>query len=129
MTLGWGGMYNGYFYCSNLNPGSYNFTSSQLATIKVQPLQITSVISENPGKENVVLFPNIISISAILEINSPGFIQGLLSIYNVTGKLLRQEKITGNKHIIEKGDLSRGMYFFQVMDAEKQIATGKLIIK
>lgn len=34
---GWGGAYNGYFYVSNLNPGSYNFNSSQKVIVNIYP--------------------------------------------------------------------------------------------
>ncbi|MBR5921410.1 MAG: C10 family peptidase, partial [Bacteroidales bacterium] len=38
---GWGGNYNGYYSLSNLNPGNYNFTSSQLAIIGIDASQPT----------------------------------------------------------------------------------------
>lgn len=37
MNWGWSGYYNGYFYLTNLNPGSYNFVSQQGAIIGLRP--------------------------------------------------------------------------------------------
>ncbi|MBN2681291.1 MAG: C10 family peptidase, partial [Bacteroidales bacterium] len=37
INWGWGGSQNGYFYCSDLSPGSYDFTSSQRAIIGAIP--------------------------------------------------------------------------------------------
>lgn len=35
---GWGNSYVGYYYLNNLNPGSYNFTSSQAAVLNLYPI-------------------------------------------------------------------------------------------
>lgn len=37
INWGWGGSYNGYFYCNDLTPGSYNYNSSQTAVIGAIP--------------------------------------------------------------------------------------------
>ncbi|MDD3860309.1 MAG: C10 family peptidase, partial [Bacteroidales bacterium] len=37
VNWGWGGSSNGYFYCNDLTPGSYDFTSSQAAVIGAIP--------------------------------------------------------------------------------------------
>jgi len=34
---GWSGSYDGYYYTTNLNPGSYSFTNGQRAIINIQP--------------------------------------------------------------------------------------------
>ncbi len=33
---GWGGQYNGYYYLSSLNPGTFNYTSNQEAIIRIK---------------------------------------------------------------------------------------------
>ncbi len=38
INWGWAGSYNGYFYLTALNPGSYNFSSGEQATIRIRPL-------------------------------------------------------------------------------------------
>jgi len=37
INWGWGGSYNGYFYCNDLTPGSYSFTNGQNAIIGTIP--------------------------------------------------------------------------------------------
>jgi hypothetical protein len=37
---GWGGYANGYFYLTNINPGGYDFTSSQVAILGIEPGEI-----------------------------------------------------------------------------------------
>jgi len=39
---GWSGSYNGYFYLSNLNPGSHSFSQNQRAMLYVYPLNTTT---------------------------------------------------------------------------------------
>ncbi len=45
---GWGGYADGYFYLSNLNPGSYTFTDGQAAIIGIQPGSSNPIIGLNP---------------------------------------------------------------------------------
>jgi formylglycine-generating enzyme required for sulfatase activity len=51
---GWGGAYNGYFYLTNLNPGSYTFTSYQGAIMNIYPA-ISAPAS--PVAQNAVYVP------------------------------------------------------------------------
>ncbi|MCB5262467.1 MAG: C10 family peptidase [Candidatus Cloacimonetes bacterium] len=47
---GWSGYFNGYFYLTNLNPGSQNFTQSQAAILNVYPLgqgSLTGTVSSS----------------------------------------------------------------------------------
>jgi len=37
INWGWGGSYNGYFYCNDLTPGSYNFNNNQRAILGMTP--------------------------------------------------------------------------------------------
>jgi hypothetical protein len=49
---GWGGSANGYFTLTNLNPGTYNFTSLQAAIIGIQP-------ASGGGVSNIDLYSSI----------------------------------------------------------------------
>ncbi len=40
---GWGGLYNGYFYLSNLNPGTHNYSNSQAAIMGIQSANVPDV--------------------------------------------------------------------------------------
>jgi len=47
---GWGGSFNGFFILTNLNAGSYNFTSSQGAVINIKPkIAYTITFNANGG--------------------------------------------------------------------------------
>ncbi len=50
---GWGGLYNGYFYLNNLNPGTHNYSSSQAAVFGIQSEQAPVVDFE--ASANIVL--------------------------------------------------------------------------
>jgi hypothetical protein len=54
-------------------------------------------------------------------------IQGLLTIYNLTGKVIHQQAWDGNKLVVDLTNQPRGMYMVQVQNAGKT-HTKKLIV-
>ena len=57
---GWSGSYNGYYYLTNLNPGSYTFTSNQAAILGIKPALLspcTQIVSlGSGGSSNALTF-------------------------------------------------------------------------
>jgi len=50
---GWSGSADGYFYLNALNPGSYSFTSDQMAIMGIEPVE-----NDDPNDPNIVIIGN-----------------------------------------------------------------------
>jgi hypothetical protein len=66
---GWGGSSNGYFTLSNLNPGTYNFTSLQAAIIGIQPASGVGV-SNIDLYSSITITPNPINFYQSFDVNA-----------------------------------------------------------
>ncbi|KAF0130308.1 MAG: hypothetical protein FD155_1608 [Bacteroidetes bacterium] len=69
---GWGGMYNGYFALSNINPGGFNFTSNQHAIIGIKPNDGSTLVTNTTWSGNVSKSTNVAVPDAITLTTSPG---------------------------------------------------------
>ena len=83
-------------------------------------------VDKNEEKNNLLtIYPNPfnqqITINYELENN-----QGQLSVYNVFGKLIKQQTVVSNKTIIDLNKQANGIYFIQVKDG-KNVMTKKVI--
>ncbi|MBI4931773.1 MAG: T9SS type A sorting domain-containing protein [Bacteroidetes bacterium] len=88
-------------------------------------------IFENELINNFVsIHPTVFSNSATLEIISPYQNNNCeLKIFDITGKLNREEKIISYKMNIERKNLQQGVYFFEVINENKKIGWGKFIVE
>ena len=87
----------------------------------------TLSVSENL-KTQIILYPNPVANKSILQIPSEAEIDQL-RIYNITGKLIKEEVITTNYYILNDMDFASGLYFYQVSSKGKSIKTEKFIVK
>jgi len=69
---GWGGMYNGYFALTAINPGGFNFTSNQHAIIGIKPNDGSTLIVNTTWSGNVTKSTNVAVPDAITLTTSPG---------------------------------------------------------
>jgi photosystem II stability/assembly factor-like uncharacterized protein len=53
----------------------------------------------------------------------------VLNVFNVLGKLVYSTKIIGGTNSIDLGDKSSGIYFYEVLENDVEVANGKLILK
>jgi hypothetical protein len=80
---------------------------------------------------NATLYPNPFSQSATLalagfQLPAPGL---RLIIYDIMGKEVRRQTTNDNdRFTIERGNLMNGMYFYSVLNEQKTIARGKMIV-
>jgi hypothetical protein len=88
-------------------------------------------INQNENeKQEVKLYPNPFSQSALLEFKNPGNKKHSLSVYNSFGQLvLSINNITADHVEIERGDFADGLYYFKLENEEQVIASGKFIIE
>lgn len=81
-------------------------------------------------QDNFKLYPNPTSTTATLEFDNSKKENCRLTLYNTIGQtLLFINDITSNKTVIERHNLTNGLYFFRLDTGAKTIASGKLIIE
>ena len=69
---------------------------------------------QNTSQVNVSVIPNPISSSAQITFSNPMRDELMLIILDASGREVRHEVVKGTDHIIEKGELSSGAYFFTI---------------
>ena len=89
--------------------GCIGDTISLMVTITQQP----SNISEQP-EDKINIYPNPFTKSTLISL--PNTIAGyILSLYDITGqKVLTEESLTSNTYKLERGTLSKGVYFLEI---------------
>lgn len=128
--INWGlGSYDGYFAVTALNPGPYNFSSSQAIIIGIRgPEPPVSITDNKTG--NITIYPN--PTSDLLRIETTGKLNGAnLSLYDINGRLLLSDKINmdgQNSYFIHLKHLSKGMYFLSI-DNENNHFWEKVIVE
>ena len=69
---GWGGMYNGYFALSNLNPGGNNLTNNQAAIVGIKPNDGSTLVTNTVWTGTITKTSNIAVPDAITLTINPG---------------------------------------------------------
>jgi uncharacterized repeat protein (TIGR01451 family) len=75
---------------------------------------------------SVKVMPNPFNDQAVLEVQGKTLKDGLLTLYDVQGRVVRQQPMQDNKTLLLRNGLNAGLYFFQVSEDGTIIATGKL---
>lgn len=88
---------------------------------------ITNINEKIKLQEQVIVYPNPNNSSFELTIDAP-FQQAKLTIIDITGKVIIQQKITQNNTQLNLLSHPKGMYFYQLLTDGKQV-TGKLIVQ
>ncbi len=81
-----------------------------------------------PGVQ-VRLTPNPFSDQSVLEVQGKTLQQGLLTLYDVRGRLLRSLPVQGNRAVIERQGLEPGVYFFRVTEKGVGVVGGKVVVE
>jgi hypothetical protein len=103
--------------------GSGGTVTTLCMSVGLSPLSL----GEGPG---VRFFPNPFHSSTTLTVNHNLFNDNLtLSIFNVEGKILRQQKVTSRQTTIERNGLADGLYFYKLAENRIVKSVGKLLIE
>jgi hypothetical protein len=105
-------------------------TNGSVAEGAQQPFEISAVtgIEEAKGiKLMVSAYPNPTTDYLTLSINEFKISNLLYQLYDIKGKILQIEKITGDKTSIAMGNLVPGTYFVKVIQGNKEVKTFKII--
>jgi len=95
-----------------------------------QPYEI-SVVSGIEDAKYIQLecsaYPNPATDYLILKVENSDYENLTYQLYNLSGKLLTNEKLKENEAIITMVDFAQGIYFLKVTDNQKEIKTFKII--
>lgn len=87
------------------------------------------VLSNNDYSINeIILYPNPISDRSILQLPNEAEIDQL-KIYNISGRLIKDIRISSDNYILNNMDYASGLYFYQVLSNGVLIKTEKFIVK
>lgn len=104
-----------------------NRTSKTIVLSKSTILQNTEPLKEIIGKREMKIYPN--PTKGMLQIEIPDYENlknGVITVYNVQGKLITQKKIDSFKNTIDLSSVSNGLYIMQI-NAGKEISSWKII--
>ena len=93
---------------------------------------VVSSINKNEAIDGVevLVYPNPFHNMANLVVKGKTYESLSLDLYDVTGRKLRQINVQGQNTVqIERGDLSPGVYFYQLHGDAMRIDSGKLIVR
>lgn len=76
---------------------------------------------------NLEVYPNPASRQIIFNLNSAVPLEGVLQLYDVTGKLATVEKFSHNQITYDSKNLKSGYYMYRIVTNNKVLATGKVI--
>ena len=89
-----------------------------------------AMIEIDETSNEIRMYPNPFRNSTTLEFENKKREQHTLTIYNVTGQLVRKiENITLGKVEIERENLNNGIYFLQLMNRGEPVGSGKLMVQ
>lgn len=121
---GWGGLYDGYYYTSALNPGSYSFTLGQGAAIRIMPPSITLGANEN-AETPVSMFPN--PAADVVTINT-GESNSTIRISDMQGRVVFTAPAADKQQEINTSTFANGLYIVTVSTSRGTQQVQKLII-
>jgi hypothetical protein len=86
--------------------------------------------SKNTGDEGIKIYPNPFSSNCNIMISNEIVLKNtLIKIYDVCGKEVKKISINNHETIIDKGELQNGIYFYNIINNDENIAKGKLLIQ
>ncbi len=82
---------------------------------------------------NVQVYPNPFSESAVLAVNFP-LVKGgggdlVFTLYDLCGRIVKEQTIIENQTTIERRTLKAGIYFYKLMGTNQTVATGKMVVQ
>lgn len=92
------------------------------------PMNCTVGLPELASAGTLSVYPNPASDNITIDLNNLQHTNAIISIYDVTGKVVRTYSVAENKLSINRDGLQGGLYFVTV-DADKRRYTSKLVIR
>jgi len=106
----------------SLNSKIIEIDSSRIVEKDLIPRQVIG-----PGFK---IYPNPFMDRAVMEITEGvAFNWGAVSLFDLSGKKIREIDFSGNEVVIEREDLSAGTYLYEISSESKPVATGRIVIQ
>jgi hypothetical protein len=127
---GWGGSYDGYFYISSLNPGSYNFTNDQGAIFNCYPptTATPTSIEDTESQEFIQLFPNPNNGNFNITIEGIKLNNANIIVSDITSKVVTEIPVNSENINISLPNVEKGIYFIRI-ESENFTSVKKIIVK
>ncbi|MEL6863539.1 MAG: T9SS type A sorting domain-containing protein [Bacteroidota bacterium] len=90
------------------------------------PQKILSTKDLDTG--SIQISPNPFQSSTLIKWDGSYLDQAVIQIYQPNGQLISQESFSGQQYIFQRGDLAKGLYFFQIQSDLQIIGNGKLMV-
>jgi len=107
--------------CFTNNENSYFFNDA--TSCDNTTLGLTDI-----DKNSAVLFPNPVKNTSILQFAAEGIVDRV-RLFNVSGKLVKEETVTLDYVLIDAMEYPSGLYFYQLLSEKKVIESTKFIIR
>lgn len=120
-----------YYFTLNLDDGSIESVADSITDVTfLQRIYNYSGMYEPESKpETISVYPNPLSTHATI-FSEKGFNEATLTISNIQGQVVKTIKnITGNSWVIERDNLTTGIYFVSLVEQGAIIWTTKIAIK
>ena len=100
------------------------------AVSQVHVVDLTTGIAANTMNAHVSLYPNPFSDETTISVgNSVKIENASVHIYDMVGNEVKVVAATSNEIKIDRKGLAGGMYFYKLINNNKQIASGKIVIR
>src|SRR5690606_2210711 len=77
--------------------------------------------------KNVILYPNPVTTTSKLYLTENARIDKII-IYDVSGRILKNETIVNNDYSINNAEFKSGIYLYQLFSKEKMVKTDKFLV-
>lgn len=105
-------------------------TNTYFHTIGIDFLEFRLISSTNElSPIQLRVNPNPVGQSAIIKVANKDNSAGIFQLFDMQGKQVATYPFSGNEFRLERGDLSSGMYLFEVTANGTSLGNGKLVIK
>jgi hypothetical protein len=96
-----------------------------------EDFEISMVSTEPILKENVSIqvFPNPFDNQTTIKVSGFDFPTLTLSVFDLSGKLIREIKGSGNQLQLSRDGLNQGLYFYKLSSEGDLIHSGKIIVR
>jgi len=92
------------------------------------PFDFSNSTTQVEAIANLIVRPNPMGNTSILEFDNPNNILTALSIMSSDGKIIKQEIISNNTYELNKEDFFPGIYFIEIIQNDKK-STQKLVVR
>ncbi len=104
-------------------------TNTEFYTIGDPIGDVVSNVNFAPASRLIKVFPNPFTQMTVFDLEKTSVQNGYLEVYDNLGRRVRKQQFSGNTLEFTKGNLVKGIYFFQIMGDGARIGVGKLSIQ